>query len=82
MSHIQIRYNTKNNGGPLKWRIIIDGEETLASHVEIYGHIYSEQTMVDGIEKMNLACDGKIYWNGDQVQVFAKRQQVANNDSV
>ena len=82
MSHIQIRYNTKNNGGPLKWRIIVDGDEALASHVEIYGHIYSEQTMVDGVEKMNLACDGKIYWSGDQVQVFAKRQQVDTDDSV
>lgn len=82
MNHIQIRYNTKNNGGPLKWRIIVDGEEVLASHVEIYGHIYGEQTTVDGTEKMNLACDGKIYWQGDQAQIFAKRQQVDSHDSI
>lgn len=69
MSHIQIRYNTKNNGGPLKWRILVDGEESLASHVEVRGYLYGEQSMVDGTEKMNLACDGEIYWNGTDAKV-------------
>lgn len=67
--HFQIRYNTKNNGGPLKWRIIADGEEHLASHVEIHGYVYGESSLVDGDQKMNIACDGKIYWNGTRASI-------------
>jgi hypothetical protein len=67
--HFQIRYNTKNNGGPLKWRIIADGEETLASHIEIKGYMYGESSVVDGDQKMNIACDGKIYWQGTRAKI-------------
>jgi hypothetical protein len=63
LSHIQIRYNTKNNGGPLKWRVIVDGEELLASHIEVHGYLYGESSIVDNTEKMNIACDGEIYWD-------------------
>lgn len=67
--HFQIRYNTKNNGGPLKWRIIVDGEEMLASHIEIRGYVYGESSIVDNDNKMNIACDGKIYWYGDRASI-------------
>lgn len=69
MSHFQIRYNTKNSGGPLKWRVIIDGKETLASHIEIDGHVYGESSFVDGDEKINIACDGKIHWDGASAKI-------------
>ncbi len=69
MSHFQIRYNTKNNGGPLKWRVIIDGKETLASHIEIDGHVYGESSFVDGDEKINIACDGEIHWDGASAKI-------------
>ena len=67
--HFQIRYNTKNNGGPLKWRIIVDGEEHLASHIEIQGYVYGESSVVDGDQKMNIACDGKIHWRGTRARI-------------
>lgn len=69
MSHIQIRYNTKNSGGPLKWRVIVDGKELLASHVEINGHVYGESSFVDGVEKINIACDGEISWNKTDAKI-------------
>ncbi len=69
MSHIQVRYNTKNNGGPLKWRVIIDGEEFLASHIEINGRVYGESSFVDGVEKINIACDGEIFWNNTDAKI-------------
>jgi uncharacterized membrane protein len=69
MSHIQIRYNTKNNGGPLKWRVVVDGKEALASHIKVNGHVYGESSSVNGVEKMNIACDGKASWDGTTVQV-------------
>ena len=71
--HFQIRYNTKNNDGPLKWRIIANGEETLASHIVIRGYVYGESSIVDGHEKMNIACDGKIYWNGTSAEIITDK---------
>ena len=69
MSHFQIRYNTKNNGGPLKWRVVIDGKETLASHIEVDGYVYGEASLVDGTEKINIACDGQISWDGTSAKI-------------
>lgn len=71
--HFQIRYNTKNNGGPLKWRIIADGEEILASHIAIRGYVYGESSVVDGDEKMNMSCDGKIYWDGTRAEIITSK---------
>jgi uncharacterized membrane protein len=70
MSHIQIRYNTKNNGGPLKWRVIVDEKETLARHIKIDGHVYGESSFVDGVEKINIACDGEISWNKTDAKII------------
>ena len=71
--HFQIRYNTKNNGGPLKWRVIADGEEMLASHIEIRGYVYGESSFVDDDQKMNIACDGKIYWHGTRAEIITSK---------
>lgn len=67
--HFQIRYNTKVGDGDLVWRIIIDGEESLASSIEIRGYTYGESSIVDGDRKMNIACDGRIYWNGTRAEI-------------
>jgi hypothetical protein len=69
--HFQIRYNTKVGDGDLVWRIIVDGQETLASKVEINGYVYGETSFVNGERKMNIACDGKIYWNGTWATISA-----------
>ena len=69
MSHVQIRYNTKNDGGPLKWRVIIDGEEALASHIEVDGYVYGESSLIDGVEKINIACDGDVTWSKTAAKV-------------
>jgi len=70
VQHFQIRYNTKVGDGDLVWRIIIDGEEHLASSIEIRGYVYGESTIVDGDRKMNIACDGKIYWNNTSAEII------------
>lgn len=70
VQHFQIRYNTKVGNGDLVWRIIIDGEEVLASSIEIRGYVYGESTIVDGERKMNIACDGKIYWHGTRAEII------------
>lgn len=67
--HIQIRYNTKVGDGDLVWRVVIDGEEKLASSIEIRGYVYGERSIVNGDRKMNIACDGKVYWHGTRAEV-------------
>ena len=67
--HIQVRYNTKVGDSDLHWRVIVDGEETLASHIEIQGYAYGESSVVNGDQKMNIACYGKIYWNGTRAKI-------------
>lgn len=67
--HFQIRYNTKVGDGHLVWRIIVDGEEQLASSIEIRGYVYGEQSIVNDERKMNIACDGKIYWRGTRAEI-------------
>jgi hypothetical protein len=71
--HIQIRYNTKVGEGPLVWRVVIDGEEKLASSIEIRGYVYGEQSIVDGDRKMNIACDGKVYWSGTRAEIVTSK---------
>ena len=72
--HIQVRYNTKVGDGYLHWRVIADGEETLASHIEISGYVYGESSVVNGDQKMNIACDGKIYWNGTRAEIITSKR--------
>jgi hypothetical protein len=72
--HFQIRYNTKVGNGDLVWRIITDEGEKLASQLEINGYVYGESSFVDGERKMNIACDGKIYWNGTAVEIVAGKR--------
>ena len=71
--HIQIRYNTKVGDGDLVWRVVIDGEEKLASSIEIRGYVYGEQSMVNGDRKMNIACDGKVYWSGTRAEITTRK---------
>lgn len=71
IQHIQVRYNQKCGNSPLVWRVIINGEEHLASHVEIHGWVYSESSMVEGERKMNLACKGRVKWYNTQIVIMA-----------
>lgn len=73
VQHIQVRYNTKVGDGPLVWRVIVDGREELASSIEIRGYVYGEQSIVDGDRKMNIACDGKVYWRGTRAEIVTSK---------
>lgn len=66
MSHIQIRFNTKANGSPMVWRVIIDEEEHLAEEIEIIGRCYGESSIVNQERKYNIACDGNVMWDNNK----------------
>lgn len=75
MSHIQIRYNTKSIDEKLPWRVIVDGQESLAQNIEIIGTAYGEKSYVDGVAKYNLAVDGQVSWDGDSVIIVSKERR-------
>jgi hypothetical protein len=71
VKHYQIRFNTKAEpGDPLVWRVIEDGEERLASSVLILCASFSEESMVDGVTKWNMACNGLAEWQGDKITIW------------
>ena len=65
MSKFHIRFNTKHNGNTDQvWRIFQDGTEHLASDVKIFSPLYTETTVEFNEIKWNVACDGRIIWDG------------------
>lgn len=70
--HIQIRYNTKDVDNKLPWRVFVDGVETLASQVHVKGSLSGESSLDGKVVKWNLACYGKIKWNGSVATIKAK----------
>jgi len=64
VSKFHIRFNTKHSGSELVWRIFEDGVEHLASDVKVYSPLYTETTVEHGETKWNVACNGRIVWDG------------------
>ena len=65
MSKFHIRFNTKHDGNTdLVWRIFEDGTEHLASDVRIFSPLYTETTVEHSETKWNVACNGRIVWDG------------------
>ena len=73
---IYIRFNTKNSGpdDPMVWRVFVNDEERLASSVDIYGWVYDKVTYENGVKKLNIACTGRIHWNGTRVEIQAGKR--------
>ena len=71
--HIQVRYNTKSTDERLPWRVIVDGQESLAQDVLIFGKAYGQKTYLDGVAKYNLAVDGKVYWEINTAIIFSEK---------
>lgn len=61
---ILIRFNTKWEDDPQKrqWRILVEGKETLASHISIKVPCYTIEEPVDGIKKFHFLCVGQVNW--------------------
>lgn len=62
MSEIFLRYNTHTKGPSDRWRVIIDGEETLVGHFEVKdgARMYDKTTLEFGVVKFNVCVDGVV----------------------
>jgi hypothetical protein len=67
---LKIRFNTENTGS-LFWRILIDGEEVLADHVDIkVPSSTTQDTLPDGRVKWHISCDySELVWEGTKLIV-------------
>lgn len=65
MDEILIRFNTRFADSQKYWRIFVNGQEHLAEDLIIYtSPVYTRETMVNGFPKWNIACRGRIEWEG------------------
>jgi hypothetical protein len=76
MIDVKVRYNTNCVDNHLYWRILIDGDEQLASNIifEIPPHttrdIVYDPTRKEEVDKHHLSCKAnEVVWKGDVVIV-------------
>jgi len=72
MYDIKIRYNTKAKPeDTLHWRVLINGVEHLASHVEINTQTKTTTDFIEGVgTKWHISCKGNIQWTGSEIKIF------------
>jgi hypothetical protein len=74
MAKFHVRFNTKHDGNTnLVWRVFEDGIEHLASDVRIFSPLYTETTKEHNETKWNVACNGRIVWDGTVAIITADK---------
>lgn len=70
-SKIQIRYNTDVNDDFLYWRVIVNGEEKLASDIKINIPCYATKDFIEGVGmKHHISCESdNIVWDEENKSV-------------
>jgi uncharacterized membrane protein len=79
MSRVSIRYNHDSGDSDLKWRILIDGKENLASSIEVLTASTTTKDIIEGVgEKYHITCDPDIItWDGSKVTLSDKIKLVS-----
>jgi hypothetical protein len=60
MNKYHIRYNTTHGETDLVWRVFENGVEHLVKNFEIHVSMRGESTLENGIQKWNVACEGRM----------------------
>ena len=69
---ILVRFNTKWRDDPegRQWRVLVNGEETLASRVTIRTGSDTIEESVGGEQKFHFLCLGKAVWDGSRAEII------------
>jgi uncharacterized membrane protein len=79
MHNVKIRYNTEAGDSNLKWRVVIDGKEQLASQVEILVPMTTTQDTINGVEKWHVSASPDIIsWEGTNVTLQHRTRKVSH----
>ena len=66
---VKIRYNHDAGESPLKWRVVIDEVEHLASNIDLLVPSVTTSDFIEGAgQKYHISCKPEvIVWEGDKV---------------
>jgi uncharacterized membrane protein len=80
MSRVSVRYNHDSGDIDLKWRVLIDGKENLASEVELLTPSTTTKDIIEGVgEKYHITCDPSIItWEGSRVILSDRIKSVSH----
>ena len=80
MSRVSIRYNHDSGDTNLRWRVLIEGKENLASDVEILTASTTTKDIIEGVgEKYHITCDPSVIrWEGGKVILSDKIKSVSH----
>ncbi len=83
MSRILIRFNTKHemDAGHRKWRVVVDGVETLANKVHVTVPCETICEDVGGSEKYHFMCHGQVSWGEDETALVYDENSNSNAHS-
>lgn len=77
---IKIRFNTLAGESHLKWRVLIDGIEHLASEVNVLVPTITTKDQIEGVgEKWHITCKPEVIeWHGDKITLSDSRTLVSH----
>jgi uncharacterized membrane protein len=77
---VKIRYNHDAGESSLKWRVVIDGTEYLASNVDVLVPSVTTDDFIEGVgKKFHISCEPEqIVWDGDKVILKDKVRWVSH----
>lgn len=77
---VKIRFNTTAGDSNLKWRVVIDGNEHLASTVDVRVPSTTTQDYIDGVgEKWHVTCTPEVIeWSGDAIILKDRKRSLSH----
>lgn len=69
LNEVKIRYNHDAGESPLKWRLVINGVESIAEEITILVPSHTTSDFIEGIgQKYHISCNPElIIWEGSKV---------------
>jgi uncharacterized membrane protein len=78
-NRVKLRYNTEAGDSNLKWRVVINDVEHLASQVEILVPMTTTRDFINGIAKWHVSCNPDVVtWEGDVATLSDKARTVSH----
>ena len=73
MNKIRVRFNRQHGGSEAKWKIFAEGQMFLAYSINFNVPCFTETTVENDIPHWNIACYGKLVWNGPEAHIIPQQ---------
>ena len=73
-NEVKIRYNHDAGESPLKWRLVVNGVESIAEEIQLLLPSYTTSDFIEGVgQKYHISCQPDlIIWDGSKVTLKNK----------